>query len=42
MLEELRVKTQQVLANEERIRRQQEAAGVAELERKRKMQLEQE
>lgn len=31
-----------MLANEERIRRQQEAAGAAELERKRKMQLEQE
>lgn len=42
LLEELRLKTAQVLANEERIRKQQDAAAQADLERKRKMQQEQE
>lgn len=37
LLEELRLKTEQVLANEERIRKQQEAASLAELERRRKL-----
>ncbi len=40
LLEELRLKTEQVLANEERIRKQQEAAALAEIERRRKLQQE--
>ena len=42
LLEDLRLKTEQVLLNEDRIRRQQEAATLADIERKRKMQVEQE
>jgi len=42
LLEDLRLKTEQVLLNEDRIRRQQEAATLADIERKKKMQVEQE
>ena len=34
LLEDLRLKTEQVLLNEDRIRRQQEAATLADIERK--------
>eukprot|EP00347_Sterkiella_histriomuscorum_P023854 403333155 len=42
LLEDLKLKSEQILINEENIRRQQEAALQAELERKRKIQTEQE